>query len=164
MSSLNVLFIFRKKYMYTVFPRELFFFESRISRKFKYCTRAIITRGLYFFHPIFHRGLYLRAVYTAERLVFAWIFFHLRLPQKNWIGKLKNSSSCCKSFSFLINLQCLFYFFCYLLHKKVELLWCALICPIFFCISTILNYYLFELSYLQALALPDKEKKIEGFI
>ena len=39
----------------------------------KYCiyrTRAIITRGLYLFYPIFHCGLYLRAVYTAERLVF----------------------------------------------------------------------------------------------
>ena len=34
-----------------------------------YRTRAIITRGLYFFYPIFHCGLYLRAVYTAERLV-----------------------------------------------------------------------------------------------
>ena len=34
-----------------------------------YRTRAIITRGLYLFYPIFHCGLYLRAVYTAERLV-----------------------------------------------------------------------------------------------
>ena len=32
-----------------------------------YRTRAIITRGLYFFYPIFHCGLYFRAVYTAER-------------------------------------------------------------------------------------------------
>ena len=35
-----------------------------------YRTRAIITRGLYSFYPIFHCGLYCRAVYTAERLVF----------------------------------------------------------------------------------------------
>ena len=35
----------------------------------KYRTRAIITRGLYLFYPIFHCGLYLRAVYIAERLV-----------------------------------------------------------------------------------------------
>ena len=34
-----------------------------------YRTRAIITRGLYLFYPIFHCGLYLREVYTAERLV-----------------------------------------------------------------------------------------------
>ena len=36
----------------------------------KYRTRAIITRGLYLFHPIFHCGLYLREVYIVERLVF----------------------------------------------------------------------------------------------
>ena len=36
----------------------------------RYRTRAIITRGLYLFYPIFHCGLYLRAVNTAERLVF----------------------------------------------------------------------------------------------
>ena len=47
----------------------------------KYRTRAITTRGLYLFYPIFHCGLYLRAVYTAERLVFTWIFFHLWSPQ-----------------------------------------------------------------------------------
>ena len=34
-----------------------------------YRTRAIITRGLYYFYPIFHCGLYMRAVYTSERLV-----------------------------------------------------------------------------------------------
>ena len=49
----------------------------------KYRTRAIITRGLYLFHPIFHCGLYLREVYTAERLVISWIFFHLaKSPKK----------------------------------------------------------------------------------
>ena len=42
-----------------------------------YRTRAIITRGLYLFYPIFHCGLYSRAVYTAERLVITWFFFHL---------------------------------------------------------------------------------------
>ena len=47
-----------------------------------YRTRAIITRDLYLFYPIFHCGLYLRAVCTAERLVITWIFFHLRSPQK----------------------------------------------------------------------------------
>ena len=49
-----------------------------------YRTRAIITRGLYSFYPIFHCGLYLRAVYTAERLVITWLFFHLRSPEKKW--------------------------------------------------------------------------------
>ena len=43
---------------------------NKIMFAVKYRTRAIITRGLYFFYPIFHCGLYLRAVYTAERLVF----------------------------------------------------------------------------------------------
>ena len=51
-----------------------------INNIFIYRTRAIITRGLYLFYPIFHCGLYLRAVCTAERLVFTWIFFHLKLP------------------------------------------------------------------------------------
>ena len=53
---------------------------------FAYRTRAIITRGLYFFYPIFHCGLYLRAVCTAERLVITWLFFHLRLPKLNRYG------------------------------------------------------------------------------
>ena len=43
--------------------------EGRDNQLTNYRTRAIITRGLYFFYPIFHCGLYLRAVYTAERLV-----------------------------------------------------------------------------------------------
>jgi hypothetical protein len=43
----------------------------------RYRTRAIITRGLYLFYPIFHCGLYLRAVCTAERLVITGIFFLL---------------------------------------------------------------------------------------
>ena len=47
-----------------------------------YRTRVIITRGLYLFYPIFHCGLYLRAVFTAERLVFTWFFIYLRSPQK----------------------------------------------------------------------------------
>ena len=34
-----------------------------------YRTGAIITRGLYFFYPIFHCGIHSRVVYTAERLV-----------------------------------------------------------------------------------------------
>ena len=32
--------------------------------------RAIITRGLYIFYPIFHCSLYCRAVYNAEQLMF----------------------------------------------------------------------------------------------
>ena len=36
-----------------------------------YCMlRAIITRGLDIFYPIFHWALYCRAVYNAERLIF----------------------------------------------------------------------------------------------
>ena len=42
-----------------------------------YRTRAIITRGLYLFNLIFHCGLYCRAVYIAERLVFSSIFFQV---------------------------------------------------------------------------------------
>ena len=57
-------------------------YETTLCFRFIYRTRAIITRGLYLFYPIFHCGLYLRAVYTAERLVFTWIFFHLKSPQK----------------------------------------------------------------------------------
>ena len=34
-----------------------------------YCTRAIITHGLYIFYSIFHRGLYCRPFYNAERLI-----------------------------------------------------------------------------------------------
>ena len=48
----------------------------------QYRTRAIITRGLYLFYPIFHCGLYLRAVSTAARLVLTLFFFHLKSPQK----------------------------------------------------------------------------------
>ena len=33
-----------------------------------YCTRAIITRGLYIFYPIFHCGLYCRAVSVTDNL------------------------------------------------------------------------------------------------
>ena len=45
--------------------------------KLKYRTRAIITRGLYLFYPIFHCGLYCRAVYIAARLVYSGIFFFI---------------------------------------------------------------------------------------
>ena len=40
-----------------------------------YRTRAIITRGLYLFYPIFHCGLYLRAGYIAERFELQRNFF-----------------------------------------------------------------------------------------
>ena len=36
----------------------------------RYRTRAIITRGLCIFYPIFHCGLYCRVVYNAKRLIF----------------------------------------------------------------------------------------------
>ena len=73
-----------------------------------YRTRAIITRGLYLFYPIFHCGLYLRAVCTAERLVITWIFFHLRSPH----SKLYH----CKIFNIILqiiqwNLLGIFYWY-----------------------------------------------------
>ena len=45
----------------------------------KYRTRAIISRGLYIFYPIFHCGLYCRVVYNAERLLFCDSFFIQKL-------------------------------------------------------------------------------------
>ena len=45
-----------------------------IDESIMYCTHAIISRGLYFFKPIFHCGLYFRAAYTAERLIFLFHF------------------------------------------------------------------------------------------
>ena len=39
-----------------------------------YHIRSIISRDLYIFYPIFHRGLYCRAVYNAERLTFHDLF------------------------------------------------------------------------------------------
>ena len=36
----------------------------------RYRTLTIITHGLHIFYPIFHCGLYCRAVYNAERLIF----------------------------------------------------------------------------------------------
>ena len=36
----------------------------------EYRTRAILSRGLYIFYPIFHYGFYCRAVYDAEPLIF----------------------------------------------------------------------------------------------
>ena len=53
-----------------------------ITHKTIYCTGTIISRGLYNLYPIFHCGLYCRAVYIAERLVLPWFFFHLKSPQK----------------------------------------------------------------------------------
>ena len=44
-------------------------------RQSRYRTRAIISRGLYNFYPIFHCGLYCRAVYNAEWLIFHDSFF-----------------------------------------------------------------------------------------
>ena len=38
--------------------------------KNEYGTRDIISHGLHIFYPIFHCGLYCRAVYNAERLIF----------------------------------------------------------------------------------------------
>jgi hypothetical protein len=35
-----------------------------------YRMRAIISRGLYFFYPLFYWGLYFRVAYIAERLIF----------------------------------------------------------------------------------------------
>ena len=39
-----------------------------------YSTRTIISRGLYIFYPIFHCGLYFRAVDNAEWLIFPDFF------------------------------------------------------------------------------------------
>ena len=55
---------------------DLMFLTGQITRKdffYKpsatiYRTRAIITRGLYIFYPIFHRGLYCRAVSVTDNL------------------------------------------------------------------------------------------------
>ena len=55
---------------------------EKLPSELGYRTRAIITRGLYLFYPIFHCGLYLREVYIAERLVITWFFFHLKSPEK----------------------------------------------------------------------------------
>ena len=46
--------------------------------------RAIITRGLYIFYPIFHYDLYCRAAYNAERLIMqsGYYFMILFLQQK----------------------------------------------------------------------------------
>ena len=42
----------------------------------KYRTRAIITRGLYTFYPIFHCGLYSKAAIIADNLCTKkWYFF-----------------------------------------------------------------------------------------
>ena len=59
---------------------EIFGFE-----KFIYQTHAIINRRLYIFYPIFHCGLYCRAVYNAERLIFHGSFFS-KSRQKNGIA------------------------------------------------------------------------------
>jgi hypothetical protein len=44
---------------------------------------AIITRGLYIFYPIFHCGLYCRAVYNAERLIFHDSFSAIQVETKD---------------------------------------------------------------------------------
>ena len=44
--------------------------EMRYRPFFEYRTRTIITCGLYILYPIFHCGLYCRAVYNAEQLIF----------------------------------------------------------------------------------------------
>ena len=50
-----------------------------------YCTRAIISHGLYIFYPIFQFGLYCRAVYNSERLIFCDSFnlAFLKTPYKS---------------------------------------------------------------------------------
>ena len=48
---------------------------SSIERPNKYSMRAIISCGLYIFYPIFHCGLYCRAVNNTERLIFRDSFF-----------------------------------------------------------------------------------------
>ena len=63
----------------------------------EYRTRAIITRGLYLFYPIFHCGLYFRAGYIAERFELQGNFFEpqnrdlkknsSKVDTKNRIGK-----------------------------------------------------------------------------
>ena len=50
---------------------------SRFSADSIYCTCVIISRGLYIFYPIFHCGLYCRAVDNAERLIFQESFSYL---------------------------------------------------------------------------------------
>ena len=50
-----------------------------------YRMRAIITHGLYMFYPIFHCGLYCRAVYDAERLIFHDSFFHASCNKKYYL-------------------------------------------------------------------------------
>merc|ERR1719189_2851947 len=55
------------------------------SKILAYCTRAIITRGLYVFYPIFQRGLYCRAVYDEEQLIFHDSFFFMQVATKNRI-------------------------------------------------------------------------------
>ena len=59
--------------------------------KLNYHTSAIITRGLYIFHPIFHCGLYSRAVYNAEQLTFHGCCFSSNQVSKkiesSWNGR-----------------------------------------------------------------------------
>ena len=58
----------------------------------KYRTRAIITRGLYFFYLIFHCGLYSRAVYIAERLVLQGNFSEsIHLNNSSNVAKKKDN-------------------------------------------------------------------------
>ena len=46
----------------------LCFFFDTFQMFFAYCKRAIITRSLYIFYPIFHCGLYCRAVNVTDNL------------------------------------------------------------------------------------------------
>ena len=53
-----------------------------VNEKANYRTHAIITRGFYTFYPIFHCGLYCRAVYDAEWLIIHYSFISSKLQQK----------------------------------------------------------------------------------
>ena len=52
----------------------------------RYRRSAIISRSLYFFHPIFHCSLYCRAVYNAEWLILHDSFFSSQ--NKKWNSAL----------------------------------------------------------------------------
>ena len=69
----------------------------------KYRTRAIISRGLYIFYPIFHYGLYCRAVYNAERLLFRDSFF-IQFTSSDRRKQKTNQRPICSS-AYLLHLQ-----------------------------------------------------------
>ena len=62
--------------------------------RLNYSMRAIISRGLYIFYPIFHCGLYCRAVYNAERSIFHDSFF-IQVATKNRIDTASILLFCC---------------------------------------------------------------------